>query len=164
MLTPNHPNALWLAKLYRGSAAIESDLSLDEQTRTAKLAEHMRIAFTRVSPNLVIHTGGLRLATTLSGPQVHTYAARRKALSGGTFRVIKVDQVLADDLFGLIYATVVAERNGRPYESRGMGAWRFDGDMAVEHWEIPHGELWDHMLLDDSADLKGTAEEFWLRN
>ena len=164
MLTADHPNALWLANLYRGSAAIENDSSLDEETRAAKLADHMKTAFTRISPNLVIHTGGVRLAATLSGSQVHKYAAKRKALTGGTFRVVKVDQVIADDLFGLIYATAVGVRNGKSYESRGMGAWRFDGAIAVEHWEIPHGELWDQMLLDDDADLNGTVQEFWSRN
>jgi hypothetical protein len=35
--------------------------------------------------------------------------------------------------------------------------------VAVEHWEIVHGELWDQMFLDVDADVNGTAEEFWLR-
>jgi hypothetical protein len=94
---------------------------------------------------------------------VQQYGAKRKALTGGTFRAVNIDQVIADDLFGLIYATALGERNGKCYESRGVGAWRFDGDMAVEHWEIVHGDLWDQMFLDHDADLNGTAEEFWLR-
>jgi hypothetical protein len=94
---------------------------------------------------------------------VHQYAAKRKTLTGGTFRAVNVDQVIADDVFGLIYAGAVGERDGKCYESRGMGAWRFDGDMAVEHWEIVQGGLWDQMFLDHDAGLNGTAEEFWLR-
>lgn len=85
-------------------------------------------------------------------------------MTGGTFRVVNVDHVIADDLFALIYATAIGMRNSKSYESKGIGAWRFDGDLAVEHWEISHGELWDQMLLADDTNLNGTAEEFWLRD
>jgi len=43
---------------------------------------------------------------------VHQYAAKRKTLTGGTFTAVNVDQVIADDVFGLIYAGAVGERDG----------------------------------------------------
>jgi hypothetical protein len=32
-LTADHPNAMWLAEIYRGSAAIQNDPTLDKETR-----------------------------------------------------------------------------------------------------------------------------------
>src|SRR3546814_16054298 len=64
MLTPDHPNALWLAELYRPlrPEAASPELSAVELDRLR--AEHVATHMARMSPDLIIHTGGVRLAAT----------------------------------------------------------------------------------------------------
>ena len=161
MLTADHPNAKWLHQLYFGAAAIENDSALTAETRKAKKAEHIKLMTSRMSPGWVIHTGGIKLAATVTSDWISEYHDRRKALTNGTFRAIRIDQILADDLYGIIYGTFAAEQNGEAIEMMGVGAWRFENDLVVEHWEMPPGDVWDDLFLAGDPDFQGTAEEFW---
>lgn len=162
MMTEDHPNALWLKHLYEGVIAIQSDPTLDPAARDAKQVAHQRAAFARVSPNFVIHTGGVRLAATGDGVFTHAYGARRTAIAGDSFRLLKVEQVLADELYGIVSLVTRLERVGRPEDFIGIGGWRFEGDMAVEHWEMVPGPLWDEAFLVADPQFAGDARDFWL--
>lgn len=162
MMTADHPNALWLAELYEGVVRIQNDHTLDPQVREQMQLDHQKSAFSRVSPDFVIHTGGVRLAATGSGAFTQAYGARRTAIAGDSFRIIKVEQILADDLYGIISMLTRLERNGEVEEFVGMGGWRFEGDLAVEHWEIVPGQLWDEAFLIADPAFSGDAKDFWL--
>jgi len=162
-LTADHPNAVWLAEIYRGGAAIQNDPTLDKETRERKMADHLKKIFARISPKLVIHTGGIRLAATGDEAFMKAYSERRNALSKGTFRAVEVDQILANDSFGVVHGTFAAERDGKTFTFVGMGAWRFENGLAVEHWEIPPGEAWDNYFIAADPNFKGRAEAFWLK-
>jgi len=163
LMTADHPNAVWLAEIYGGSAAIENDPTLDKETRERKMAEHLKKVNAKFSPNLIIHTGGIRLAATGDKAFANAYGARRKALSNGTFRAIKVHQILANDSFGVLLGTAAADRDGKTFTFVGVGAWRFENGLAVEHWELMLPEAWDNYFLAADPDFKGTAKEFWLK-
>ena len=92
---------------------------------------------------------------------MRAYGERRSALSKGTFRAIEIDQILANDSFGVLHGTFAAERAGTTVKFIGMGVWRFENGLAVEHWEIPAGDAWDNFFLAAYPDFKGTAEQFW---
>ena len=45
-----------------------------------------------------------------------------------------------------------------------MGAWRFRDGLAVEHWELSDGPVWDEFFLaGDPTSFTGSAQEFWTR-
>ena len=163
MLTSEHPNAIWMAGLYGGMAAIETDrcLSLEqrEQRTNALLAEYGK----RMSPDLVIHTGGIRLAVTGDMAFMRQYARRRASLSDSNTPLV-LGQILADDFFGIIHGTFRTIRGDETWERVGMGAWRFEDEMAVEHWELSNGPKWDAFYLaGDPTFASGTAIEFWTK-
>lgn len=162
MMTADHPNALWLAHLYEGVIAIQSDQSLEPAARDEKQVAHQRSAFARVSPEFVIHTGGIRLAATLGGELTQAYGARRMAIAGDTFRLLGVDQILADDHYGIVRLLTRLERDGKPEEFIGIGGWRFENELAVEHWEMVPGQLWDEAFLVADPQFNGEARDFWL--
>lgn len=162
MMTEDHANALWLKDLYEGVIAIQSDPTLEPSVRDEKQVAHQQAAFAKVSPDFVIHTGGVRLAATGDGVFSHAYGARRTAIAGDSFRLLKVEQVLADDLYGIISLVTRLERNGKAEDFIGMGGWRFDGDKAVEHWELVPGQLWDEAFLVADPQFAGDAKDFWL--
>ena len=166
MLTPDHPNAKWLADFYRGAADVENDPLLDEDARERAVNELTQRALSKISPDFRIHTGGNRLGTTGDLAFTLAYMARRKALTGGTFRPIAIDQILADDEYGVIHGTFGAEQNGKAFKLVGMGVWRFDeSGRAVEHWEIGPGHEWDRLFLAGDPDLgDGSATEFWTKD
>jgi len=124
--------------------------------------DHQKSAFSRVSSDFVIHTGGVRLAATLGGASTQAYGARRTAIVGDSFRLIRVEQILADDLYGIVSMVTRLERRGVAEDFIGMGAWRFEGDLAVEHWEIVPGQLWDEAFLIADPEFSGEAKDFWL--
>ncbi|AMK24160.1 hypothetical protein [Sphingobium sp. TKS] len=161
MMTADHPNALWLAQLYEGVVRIQSDQTLDPEVREQMQLDHQKSAFSRVSPDFVIHTGGVRLAATGDGAFSQAYGARRTAIAGDSFRLVRVEQILADDLYGVVSMLTRLERNGEVEEFIGMGAWRFEGDLAVEHWEIVPGQLWDEAFLIADPEFSGEARDFW---
>jgi ketosteroid isomerase-like protein len=163
LLTPDHPNALWIAEVYRGGAAIEADPSLDPQARERKMAEHMKTVFAKFSPHIVIHTGGVALAATGDEAFMKAYVDRRNVLSKNTFRAIETDQILANDSYGVLHGTFAVDRDGKTIEFTGMGVWRFENGLAVEHWEIADGQAWDDYFLAAVPGFKGTAEQFWLK-
>lgn len=162
MMTADHSNALWLTHLYRGVIDIQSDMTLTSAERDEKQLAHQRSAFARVSPAFVIHTGGVRLAAAGEGAFTHAYGARRMAIAGDSFRLLDVDQVLADDLYGIARIRTRLERNGTGEEFIGIGGWRFEGEMAVEHWEMVPGQLWDEAFLVADPEFDGDARDFWM--
>ena len=148
MLRADHPNALWLADLYRPAEG-------DEDT-----AQRVEAVMRRVSPEFAIHTGGVRLATTGGLAFVPSYLQRRAELGGPT--PVEIYQILADDDFGVIYARFRAERGSESWEAPGMGAWRFEAGLAVEHWELPDGRAWDRFYLPAGTELPdGQVAEYW---
>src|SRR3546814_12302186 len=98
MLTPDHPNALWLAELYRPlrPEAASPELSAVEldRLRAAHVAKHME----RMSPELIIHTGRVRLAATGAMAFMKAYARRRAGLrAGGDVSVVAGNQTIATE-------------------------------------------------------------------
>lgn len=162
MMTADHPNALWLAHLYEGVIAIQSDQTLEPSVRDEKQVAHQRSAFAKVSPKFVIHTGGVRLAATGDGAFTQAYGARRMAIAGDSFRLLEVDQILADDHYGIARILTRLERDGKAEEFIGIGGWRFEGDLAVEHWEMVPGQLWDEAFLVADPQFEGEAKDFWM--
>lgn len=63
MLTEDHPNARWLAEMYGGGAAIATDPTLDAEGRERRQKTHELSVVSRMSPDLAIHTGGVKSAT-----------------------------------------------------------------------------------------------------
>lgn len=164
MLTPDHPNALWLASVYRGGEAIRKDLSLSDEERQAQQARHRAAAIERLAPGFVIHTGGYRLAATGGLSFMGAYANRRSQLSGEDTVPLEIYQILADDHYGIIYGRFCTRRGDDVWERPGMGAWRFEEGLAVEHWEIGDAHAWDSFYLAADPDLiDGQAAEYWSR-
>lgn len=162
MMTADHPNALWLAHLYEGVIAIQNDDTLAPSVREEKQVAHQRSAFAKVSADFVIHTGGVRLAATGDAAFTQAYGARRMAIAGDGFRLLGVDQILADDHYGISRILTRLERKGQAEEFIGIGGWRFEGNQAVEHWEMVPGKLWDEAFLATEPDFEGEARDFWL--
>lgn len=165
MLTPDHPNALWLAEMYainRQTDAVDASLTAEE--RDHRHAEHIAKHMARMSPNLIIHTGGVRLAVTGDMTFMKAYARRRTSLSdGGDVSIIKVNQVLADDTYGILHFQSRTTRGDHIWERIGMGAWRFEEGIAVEHWELSNGPKWDAFYFAGDPDFNGDATEYWTR-
>jgi hypothetical protein len=163
VLTADHPNAIWLTGLYRGMHAIESDTSLDHAQREERTNLHLAEFGKRWSPDLIIHTGGIKLAVTGNLAFMRAYGRRRASLAD-SFLPLALDQILADDHFGIIHGIFRTTRGVEVWERIGMGAWRFEQGMAVEHWELSDGPKWDAFYLagdPDSAAMSGI--EFWTK-
>ena len=163
MMTPHHPNAIWLRELYEGVIRIQNDQTLAPHLREEMQLAHQRAAFAKVSPDFVIHTGGARLAATGTGAFIQAYGARRTAIAGESFRLLETDQILADDHYGIARITTRLEQNGESVEFIGLGGWRFEGDLAVEHWELVPGHLWDEAFLIADPEFSGEARDFCLK-
>jgi hypothetical protein len=163
MLTPDHPNALWLAELYRlHEPGVDAGLSLEELDR--RHADHVAKHMKRMSPDLVVHTGGVRLATTGDMAFMKAYARRRASLSdGGDVSILAINQILADDTYGILHFHSRTRRGDHVWERVGMGAWRFENGVAVEHWELSNGPTWDAFYLAGDPDFNGNADEYWTR-
>jgi len=163
MLTETHPNAQWLSDAYRGGAAIASDPSLDEEERARREKEHAQALMARMSPELIIHTGGVRLAVTAGMDFLTKYHRRRAMLSDVNVQPLGFDQIVADDYYGIVHGTFRTVRGDVDWTRVGMGAWRFEDGIAVEHWELSNGPKWDEFFLDGDSDFDGSALEFWTR-
>ncbi|GID29902.1 hypothetical protein C8E87_5574 [Paractinoplanes brasiliensis] len=162
VLSDTHPNALWLAELYRGGAAIASDLSLSEDERIRRQEERVKEVMERMSSDFVIHTGGVRLAATGGMDFMRRYTKRRASLADANVEPLEFDQILADDHYGIVHGTFRTSRDEWKWTRVGMGAWRFKDGVAVEHWELSDGPTWDKFFLaGDPASFTGSAEEFW---
>ncbi|PRY19657.1 hypothetical protein [Pseudosporangium ferrugineum] len=162
LLSETHPNALWLADLYRGGAEITADPGLGEQERLRRHQEHISEVMKRMSPDFVIHTGGVRLAATGGMDFLRRYTKRRAGLADANVEPIGFDQILADDHYGIVHGTFRTSRGDWTWTRVGMGAWRFKDGVAVEHWELSDGPTWDEFFLaGDPAAFTGSAEEFW---
>jgi hypothetical protein len=164
MLSDTHPNAAWLADLYRGGAAIATDPSISEAERLRRQHEHTSQVMERMSPDMVIHTGGVRLAATGGMEFMRRYVVRRASLADANVQPLELDEILADDHYGIIHGTFRTSRGETSWTRVGMGAWRFEDGVAVEHWELSNGPAWDEFFLaGDPAPFTGSAEEFWTR-
>jgi hypothetical protein len=164
MLSDTHPNALWLAELYRGGAAVATDPGLGEEERLRRQREYTSEVMERMSPDMVIHTGGVRLAATGGMDFLHRYVKRRASLADANVEPLEIDQILADDHYGIVHGTFRTSRGERTWTRIGMGAWRFEDGLAVEHWELANGPVWDEFFLaGDPAPFTGSAQEFWTR-
>jgi len=165
VLTADHPNAVWLASVYGDGEAIRKDPNLSDEERQARQAQHVASSIGRLSPDFVMHTGGLRLAATAGGLAfMAAYSSRRSKLSGEDTVPLEIYQVLADDHFGIIYGRFVTHRGDEVWERSGMGAWRFENGLAVEHWEIGDARAWDAFYLAVDPDVTdGQAVEYWSR-
>lgn len=164
MLTSDHPNALWLAELYRMNQPDPAQVDLSAEERNQLHAEHVAKYMARMSPDLVIHTGGVRLATTGDMAFMKAYARRRSSLSdGGDVSIMAVNQILADDSYGIIHFRSRTVRGDHVWERVGMGAWRFENGIAVEHWELSNGPAWDAFYFAGDSEFNGNATEYWLK-
>jgi hypothetical protein len=164
MLTPDHPNALWLAELYRLYEPGPADAGLSVEELDRRHAEHVAKQMQRMSPDLVVHTGGVRLAATGDMAFMKAYARRRASLSdGGDVSILAINQILADDTYGILHFQSRTKRGDHVWERVGMGAWRFEDGVAVEHWELSNGPKWDAFYLAGDPDFNGDATEYWMR-
>ena len=165
MLTADHPNALWLAAMY--GHELQSDTAseqLSDEERDKRQAEHVTKYMSRMSPNLIVHTGGVKLAATGDMTFMRAYARRRASLSdGGDVSIIAINQILADDNYGILHFRSRTKRGDHVWERDGMGAWRFEDGIAVEHWELSNGPKWDAYYLGGDPDFRGDAIEYWTR-
>jgi hypothetical protein len=46
--------------------------------------------------------------------------------------------------------------------ARSIGGWRFEGETAVEHWEMVSGQLWDAAFMVADPQFEGDARDFWV--
>lgn len=164
-MSPDHPNAQFLRDVYETMARVKSDQSLDPATREQRIAAIVADVRTKTSPDCVTHTGGIELAAIGDMAFAAIMQRRRAALSANTFTPSGRFTILADDDYGIVRGQYTAERNGVREEWEGMGVWRFDQGVAVEHWEIGPSRSWDaYFLAGDPTFTGGTAEEFWRRD
>ena len=162
MLTSDHPNALWLAEMYRLSRPEEAGLSAEELERAR--GEHLAKCLARMSPDFVIHTGGVRLAVTGDMAFMKAYGVRRASLSdGGDVSLVAINQILADDTYGITHFRSRTTRGDHVWERTGMGAWRFENGIAMEHWELSNGPVWDAFYLAGDPEFNGNAIEYWTK-
>lgn len=165
MLTSDHPNAIWLTGLYRGTSEIEADPGFTETEREERKSAHLAEIWKRLSPDFVIHTGGVRLAVTGDIEFLRTYSQRRTSLADGDVRPLKLDQIMADDHYGIVHGTFRTARGAEVWERVGMGAWLFKDGLAVEHWELSDGPRFDAFYLSGDPDFQpGSAMEFWTKS
>lgn len=165
MLTPDHPNALWLAEMYRLHAPDSEHAGLSTEELDRLHAEHIAKAMERMSPNLIIHTGGVLLATTGGMAFMKAYGRRRASLSdGGDVAIVAINQILADDTYGILHFQSRSKRGDHVWERVGMGAWRFEDGIAVEHWELSNGPKWDAYHLEGDPNFNGNATEYWMKS
>lgn len=165
MLTADHSNALWLAEMYGVDQKLDDlDASLTTEERDRRHAEHVAKHMERMSPDLIIHTGGVRLAVTSDMAFMKLYARRRASLSdSGDVAILAINQILADDTYGILHFRSRTTRGEHVWERDGMGAWRFEDGIAVEHWELSNGPKWDAYYLEGDPDFNGDAIEYWTR-
>ena len=164
MLTADHPNALWLAELYGVDQPKPETIGLSEEEFARHHVEHIAKHMARMSPDIVVHTGGVRLATTGDLAFMKAYARRRASLSdGGDVSIMRINQVLADDTYGILHFQSRTKRGDDVWERVGMGAWRFESGIAVEHWELSNGPKWDAFYLAGDPDFNGNATEYWTK-
>ena len=164
MLTPDHPNALWLREMYRLREPDPACAGLSAEELDRQHAEHVAKQMERLSPNLIVHTGGVLLATTGDMAFMKAYSRRRSSLSdGGDVSIVALNQVLADDTYGILHFQSRTVRGDEVWDRVGMGAWRFEDGIAVEHWELSNGPKWDAFFLAGDPDFGGDAIEYWTR-
>jgi hypothetical protein len=164
MLSADHPNAAWLREMYTGGEAIEADPNLSQDEKQARMAEHLRKITERFSPDFVVHTGGIKTAAVGGHAFAMAYGAKRKQLTEETFRPVDIKMVIADDQYGILDVSARAEVAGREFLIRGIGVWRFEEGLLVEHWEVAPGQMWDEMLLTNAPDFEPPAEEYFLKS
>jgi uncharacterized protein len=124
-----HPNERLLMREYEGRA--RGDMTAVAATLHDDVLWHV--------------PGRSQISGTYRGKaEVMTYISARQELAGGTFQ-ITVEDVLANDEHGLVIASGQAVRNGRAWQWRGHGLYRFRDDKVAECWLLPE----DQYLFDE---------------
>ncbi|HEY3214405.1 MAG TPA: nuclear transport factor 2 family protein [Actinomycetota bacterium] len=76
--------------------------------------------------------------------EVMEYVRHRRNLADDTFE-ITVDDVLANDKHGFVFASGRATRQGKVLEWRAHGLYRFENGKIAECWVLPE----DQILFDE---------------
>jgi ketosteroid isomerase-like protein len=89
------------------------------------------------SDDIVLHAAGSR--GIMAGDYVGKQAVLAKEMelfrrSGGSL-AMTVQDIIANDHFGVVLGPVTANRDGHRFEGDFCGLWRFRGGHIVEHWE-----------------------------
>lgn len=160
-MTPNHPNAKWLRSYYDGARTLLANRGGPNWDTV--FAEHIRNITSKMSPNWVFHTAGIRLATTGDAEFAGIYSARVDQLCDGDFS-INVGAIVADDDYACARITMHGRRGDQVLECEGVSAWRFQNGLAEEHWEVVPGPAWDDFFLGpNSSPDAPTGRSFWLQ-
>jgi ketosteroid isomerase-like protein len=119
-----HPNEELLRREYEARAARDDDA----------IAELLH-------DEVVWHVPGRSsIAGDYSGiEEVLAYIRRRRDLVDGTFE-ITVHDILANDEHGLVIASGRAIRDGRTFEWRAHGLYRFRDGRIAECWVLPEDQ------------------------
>ncbi len=165
MMSPDHPNAVLLARHYEAMASAIDTEGLDDEARRSAYEEVARQVAALLAPDFVIHTCGIRLAATGGRELTMAMGQRRNSLCGNTFRPVSGLTIIADDTYAVVRGVFEAEHGGRRYRHEGMGTWLFNDDgQAIEHWEHAPGQLWDDFFIGCDPDFAfSSGEEFWHR-
>src|SRR3546814_17134511 len=78
--------------------------------------------------------------------------------------LFRSNQIRADDAYGILHFRSRTVRGDHVWERVGMGAWRFENGIAVEHWELSNGPAWDAFYLAADPDFSGNAIEYWSKD
>lgn len=91
-----------------------------------------------ISPDYVCHTPGRsQIAGDFRGEEHLTlHRTQIRALTGGTFRVRPLADILINEEWALVPVRVTAEKDGRTLDTTAFGIWRFSDGRIVEHWEM----------------------------
>ncbi|HYY08549.1 MAG TPA: nuclear transport factor 2 family protein [Actinomycetota bacterium] len=119
-----HPNERLLRREYEARAR-RDDVSLGDQ----------------FSDGIVWHVPGHNaIAGEYHGKrEVMQYVRRRRELSDETFE-ITIEDVLANDRYGLVIASGTASRDGVVHEWRAHGVYRFEDGLIAECWIVPEDQ------------------------
>lgn len=166
MLSADHPNAQILNHYYSAMSVALHDPNANLDARDAAFSEIAEKVGQLLAPDFLIHTGGIRLATT--GDRAFTMAMgkRRNLLSGGTFRPVRPPLIVADDVYAFVRGGFTGEQDGLRFEEESAGAWRFNSDgRATEHWELGKSQAFDDFFIGCDPDFTfSSGRDFWLKD
>ena len=137
-------------------------MTVEEREKAER--RHVEAIISRFAPNFLIHTAGLRLAAIGDRDFLMQYGKRRSSLCDKNIEALQGSQILADDHYGIVRAVFRSSRGDKVWERVGLGAWRFENGLAVQHWELGDAEKWDEFFISGDPDFAfQTGREFWLK-
>lgn len=165
MLSPQHPNAQTLSSYYSAMSVALHDPHSNLAARESAFAEIAHKVSQLLAPDFLIHTGGIRLATTGDRDFTMAMGKRRNILSGGTFRPARPPLIVADDVYAFVRGSFTGQSNGLQFDQESAGAWRFNSDgQATEHWELGASRAFDDFFIGCDPDFAfSSGREFWLK-